>query len=79
VIFFVPDLADYLTSRTALFDYTPTAPGPLLDSTEAVAEAVRDLAAVDADYAASRKLFNERFNLLHDGHAAERVVDGFFS
>ena len=30
VVFFVPDLEDYLSSRKVLFDFPPTAPGPLL-------------------------------------------------
>ena len=78
VVFFVPDLEDYLSARRALFDYEPTAPGPLLRSTEEVVAALRDLPAVDTEFAAARKIFNETFNQLHDGHAAERVVDGFF-
>ena len=78
VVFFVPDLEDYLSARRALFDYEPTAPGPLLRSTEEVVAALRDLPAVDTEFAAARKVFNETFNQLHDGHATERVVDAFF-
>jgi CDP-glycerol glycerophosphotransferase len=78
VMFFVPDLENYLSSRRVLFDYAPTAPGPLLSTTTEVAEALLDLGSVVSKYAAARDLFNKEFNRLHDGHAAERVVDAFF-
>jgi len=79
VLFFVPDLTEYLETRTVLFEYPPTAPGPWLDSTRAVGDALLDLAGVTARYAAARKKFNERFNRRHDGYATKRVVDAFFA
>jgi CDP-glycerol glycerophosphotransferase len=78
VVFFVPDLEDYLNSRTVLFDFAPTAPGPLLSTTNEVAEALLDLGSVVSEYAAARELFNKEFNRLHDGHATERVIHAFF-
>jgi CDP-glycerol glycerophosphotransferase len=78
VIFFVPDLEDYLSSRTVLFDFPSTAPGPLLSTTAEVGEALLDLGPVVSEYAAARELFNKEFNRLHDGHATERVISAFF-
>src|SRR5215217_7751538 len=78
VVFLVPDLKEYLRSRTILFDFPPTAPGPLLATTAEVGEALMDLGAVVSEYAAARELFNKEFNRLHDGHATERVIDAFF-
>jgi CDP-glycerol glycerophosphotransferase len=78
VLFFVPDLANYLSARTVLFEYAPTAPGPLLQSTDEVVAAFRDLDDITADYAADRERFNFEYQGLHDGHATERVVDRFF-
>jgi CDP-glycerol glycerophosphotransferase len=78
VLFFVPDLADYLSARTALFEYGPTAPGPLLHTTDDVIEAIWNLDSVSRDFAQARTEFNERFNGLHDGRATRRVVDAFF-
>jgi CDP-glycerol glycerophosphotransferase len=78
VIFFVPDLGDYLNSRTVLFDFPSTAPGPLLSTTAEVGEALLDLGPVVSEYAAARELFNKEFNRLHDGHATERVISAFF-
>jgi len=78
VVFFVPDLEDYLSSRKVLFDYPPTAPGPLLGTTTEVADALLDLDSVISEYAAARELFNKEFNRLHDGQATERVINAFF-
>ena len=78
VVFFVPDQEDYLSSRRVLFDFQPTAPGPLLTTTDEVAEALLDLGTVVSEYAAARELFNKEFNRLHDGHATERVINAFF-
>jgi CDP-glycerol glycerophosphotransferase len=77
-LFFVPDLADYLSSRTVLFEYGPTAPGPLLSSTVEVVDALRRLDDVSAEYADERAVFNVTYNGLHDGQATTRVVDRFF-
>jgi CDP-glycerol glycerophosphotransferase len=78
VVFFVPDLADYLRSRTVLFDFPSTAPGPLLATTAGVGKALLDLGSVVSEYAAARELFNKEFNRLHDGRATERVISAFF-
>ena len=78
VVFFVPDLEDYLSSRNVLFDFPSTAPGPLLATTTEVAEALLDLGSVVSEYAAARELFNKEFNRLHDGRATERVINAFF-
>ena len=79
VVFFVPDLAEYLSARTVLFDFHSSAPGPLLSSTAQVVAALRDLPLVRDGYAAQRRAFNVTFNSLQDGKAAARVVDAFFS
>jgi CDP-glycerol glycerophosphotransferase len=78
VVFFVPDLEEYLSSRKALFDFAPTAAGPLLTTTGEVAAALLDLGSVVSEYAAARELFNKEFNRRHDGHATERVINAFF-
>ena len=78
VLFFVPDLENYLSSRKVLFDYAPTAPGPLLATSAELREALQDLGSVVSEYAAARELFNKEFNRLHDGHATERVINAFF-
>ncbi len=79
MLFLVPDLAEYTGSvRGFLYDFAPSAPGPLLDRPEQVIEALQDLPKVSRDYAAAYDAFHDRFNYLQDGRAAERVVDAFF-
>jgi CDP-glycerol glycerophosphotransferase len=78
MLFFVPDLADYLSARSALYEYGPTAPGPMLSSTAEVIEAIQNIDSVSKKYAPARDRFNASFNRFHDGHATERVIDAFF-
>ncbi len=79
MLFFVPDFEEYRDqSRGFLFDFEPTAPGPLLRTRQEVLAAVRDIARVSSEHAAAYTAFNERFNSRHDGHATVRVVDAFF-
>ncbi|KHL19278.1 CDP-glycerol glycerophosphotransferase [Mumia flava] len=79
MVFFVPDLDDYFGARPPLFDFAPTAPGPLVASTEAVVDALNDLDGVRATYADAIATFNKTYNALHDGRATDRVIEAFFS
>lgn len=76
MVFLVPDLDDYASStRGFLFDFRESAPGPLLSTTGEVVAALQDLDRVRAEHREHYERFNERFNRLQDGRAAERVVD----
>jgi CDP-glycerol glycerophosphotransferase len=76
MIFLVPDLELYQNqARGWLFDYEPTAPGPLLTSTAQVVDAVRNLPAVAAQHATSRSEFRQSYLDLEDGRASARLVD----
>jgi CDP-glycerol glycerophosphotransferase len=79
MIFLVPDLEQYQdTSRGSLLAYEPTAPGPLVRTTNEVLAAAEDLPAVRRDYAEAYQTFRAEFLDLEDGHAAERLVDQVF-
>lgn len=79
MLFLVPDLDSYAAGgRGFLFDYRSSAPGPLLESTADVVDALKRLPEVEAEHAATYAAFNERFNAFQDGRAAERLVDTFF-
>jgi CDP-glycerol glycerophosphotransferase len=79
MIFFVPDLERYLSkTRGAITPYEPTAPGPLVRSTDEVIDALADLDAVRRDWSEARAKFRRRFTDLDDGHASERLVDRVF-
>ena len=81
MLFFVPDLEDYRDRRRGVyFDLGATAPGPLLGTTDEVAEALRDLtpAAYASAWGSRYDAWVARFNPLDDGHAAARVVDAVY-
>ena len=79
MVFLVPDLADYAGGvRGFLYDFAESAPGPLLDTTDQVVAALRDLDRVRADHADAYAAFHARFNACMDGTSARRVVEAFF-
>ena len=76
LIFFAPDLDRYAGElRGAYFSLPDYAPGPVLESTDQVIDAVRDLDQVHRTYAKRYAAWQQKFNYLDDGHAAERAVD----
>ncbi|MEZ5096241.1 MAG: CDP-glycerol glycerophosphotransferase family protein [Nocardioides sp.] len=78
MVFHVPDLARYQETRGWLFDFEPTAPGPLTATTEEAVEALRDLDGVRRRHAAAYERFRRDFLDLEDGRAGERFVDAVF-
>lgn len=79
MIFHVPDLARYRDeSRGWLLDFNPTAPGPLVETTEQVLHEVRRLDHVRRTYDDAYQQFRRTYLDLDDGHAAERFVDAVF-
>lgn len=79
MIYLVPDLAEYVgTYRGALFAYEPTAPGPLVTSSDEAADAVLNLAEISAKYAHAYAAFQQTFLDLDDGKASARLVDRVF-
>jgi CDP-glycerol glycerophosphotransferase len=79
MLFFTYDLDAYRDEiRGFYLDFVDTVPGPLLATTDAVADAVRDLEGVRAAYAERYDAFRDAFCELDDGGAAGRVVDEVF-
>jgi CDP-glycerol glycerophosphotransferase len=80
MLFFTYDLDAYEDEIRGFYldDFVGTVPGPLLRTTDEVADALRDVDAVTAAYADRYSAFRERFCELDDGHAAARVVDRLF-
>jgi CDP-glycerol glycerophosphotransferase len=76
MLFFTYDLDAYRDQiRGFYLDFVETVPGPLLRTTDEVADALRDLDGVRAAHAGRYDAFRSRFCELDDGHAAARVVD----
>ncbi|MEU8120953.1 bifunctional glycosyltransferase family 2 protein/CDP-glycerol:glycerophosphate glycerophosphotransferase [Spirillospora sp. NPDC049024] len=79
MLFFTYDLADYRDRlRGFYFDFEAEAPGPLLETSGDLVDAVRDVEAATAEYRDRYKDFVARFCPLDDGHAASRAVDRVF-
>ncbi|MGY1691167.1 bifunctional glycosyltransferase/CDP-glycerol:glycerophosphate glycerophosphotransferase [Geodermatophilus sp. SYSU D01105] len=76
MVFLVPDLELYKDkARGWLFDYEPTAPGPLVSSTAEVVDVLGDLQALRTRHAAARERFRADYLDLEDGQASQRLVD----
>ncbi|HEY0443878.1 MAG TPA: CDP-glycerol glycerophosphotransferase family protein, partial [Candidatus Limnocylindrales bacterium] len=71
IVFFAPDLAAYETERGFYFDYRAGVPGPVLETSEAVASYLR---AGSFDLGRVRDFAAAAFDVA-DGRAAERFVD----
>jgi CDP-glycerol glycerophosphotransferase len=80
MLFFTYDLDLYEDEIRGFYldDFVGTVPGPLLHTTDDVADALHGLDGVRAEYAERYAAFRETFCELDDGHAAARVVDRLF-
>jgi CDP-glycerol glycerophosphotransferase (TagB/SpsB family) len=75
MVFFTPDLAHYEdVLRGFYFDLIADAPGPIVETREALLDAIRDAETSHEKYAARRALWHEKFAPHDDGRVAERVV-----
>jgi CDP-glycerol glycerophosphotransferase len=80
MLFFTYDLATYRDEvRGFYFDFLERAPGPLLSTSDEVAEALQGIDALRAQYEQRYSAFVAEFCELDDGHAAQRVVDRVFA
>jgi CDP-glycerol glycerophosphotransferase len=79
LLFYTYDLAHYRdTLRGFYFDLHEHAPGPILQTSDEVIEALRDLPSVQTRSAPLYTAFRERYGHLDDGGATARVVSRFF-
>lgn len=79
MVFFVPDKDEYFELRPALFSFEESAPGPLTSTTSQVIDELNKAESYEVRFGESLDSFNQRFNSLSDGRAAERVVEQFFN
>ena len=74
LLFYSYDLESYRDSlRGFYFDFEPLSPGPVLQTSDQVLAALKDLDAVLERYAAPYAEFQRLFAHLEDGHAGERL------
>ncbi len=79
MVFLAPDEEEYHRNRPAILPYRPTAPGPLVTTSDEVVRLLRDLEGLGARYEGAVEAFIETYTPLEDGRASERVVDAVFS
>ena len=76
LLFFTYDLPHYREKvRGLYFELGQTAPGPVLERQEDLADALLDLSEVQRRYHRRYGRFQHRFGRLADGRATERVLD----
>ncbi|MDR7083952.1 CDP-glycerol glycerophosphotransferase [Arthrobacter ginsengisoli] len=79
IYFLTPDLEEYRDKvRGFYFDFEGSAPGPLARTTEELAESISKKTA-EVHFAGRYKAFRDRFSLLDDGRASERVYDAIWT
>jgi CDP-glycerol glycerophosphotransferase len=79
MLFFTYDLAHYRDKlRGFYFDFEAEAPGPLVESSGDLIDALRSLDSITQSYGKAYEAFADRFCSLEDGKAAARVVDRVF-
>jgi CDP-glycerol glycerophosphotransferase len=76
MVLYTYDLADFRDRlRGFYFDLEQEAPGPLVETQDALVAALRDLPGVAAASGERYERFRRRFSHLEDGRAADRVVE----
>ncbi len=76
MLFYTYDLEDYRSrQRGFYFELEPEAPGPLLETSTQVVDALRELPAVAERHQERYARFQDRFCHLEDGHATGRVLE----
>ncbi|MDN5744446.1 MAG: CDP-glycerol:glycerophosphate glycerophosphotransferase [Nocardioidaceae bacterium] len=79
MIFLVPDLADYVGGvRGFLYDYSDSAPGPLVDTADEAVAWLRDFDRLTGHCAPLLEQFHDSYNAYQDGQSARLVAESFF-
>lgn len=75
IVFYTPDLRHYSEDlRGFYFDLLAEAPGPVVETRQALLEAIAGIGTVDGVFEGARTTWRERFAPHDDGAAGERVV-----
>ena len=80
MVFYTYDYEDYVRDeRGTYLDLPDIAPGPIVEDTEGLIEALREVEATPEKWADRYAVFRERFCEYETGHASQDVVDRFLS
>ena len=76
MIFYVYDIDNYRDKlRGFYFDFENQAPGPLVKTTDALIDTIKESESSDFNETYNTKAFRDKFCSLEDGHASERVAE----
>ena len=79
ILFFTYDIAKYRDSLRGFYmDFENEAPGPLLQTSEAVLSAIENIGQIENDYESKFNAFYDKYCHLDDGHAAQKVINRVF-
>ncbi|MFM9367032.1 CDP-glycerol glycerophosphotransferase family protein [Streptomyces sp. Da 82-17] len=78
IVLFAPDLDAYAAERGSYFDLRERAPGPVVDTEDALLRTLADLKPADTEHAERRREFAAEFGTHDDGGSARAVVDALF-
>lgn len=78
MVFFVPDLDRYRSERGWLFDFEPTAPGPLARSIDEAIDWLKSIGRIRSQFEGAYADFRTAYLDREDGHASARVADAVF-
>lgn len=79
ILFYVYDFEEYRDNTRGFYmDFEQEAPGPLLQTSDELINALHDIDQVQHDYEGKYQQFYDRYCYLEDGHATDRVVEKVF-
>ena len=76
IVFYAYDLDRFQSSvRGFYFDFVPDAPGPVVNTSEQVVDAIRRLPDLKATHTEAYRRFRAHYTALEDGRATQRVLE----
>ena len=78
ILFFMPDLEDYISSRGVYEEVLENLPGPKLTDNEELIECLNDIDKVEEEYSAKYEEFYNKYCDKGHGDASERIIKEVF-
>ncbi len=75
ILFYMYDLEEYRTQIRDFYIDLEELPGPVIETEDALLDAVAHIDEIKRDYQESYQKFCDTYNYLDDGHAAEHIVN----
>ena len=78
ILFFMPDLEDYISSRGVYEEVLENLPGPKLTDNEELVECLNDIDKVEEEYSGKYEEFYNKYCDKGHGDASERIIKEVF-